>query len=99
MKSHLTPEFAKDFPDAIKGAATGVSTIRGIGGSAGIDAATLPEITLRIGGSDAVLNPAEVLLKNPEGRADPFHVWAGMDLFEHATQVMIDLRSMRFTVE
>jgi hypothetical protein len=74
-------------------------TVRGVGGSTEVESATLPVLELQIGGSKRALESAEVLLKNPEGRVDRFHVWAGMDLFANSRKVTIDFRSMTFELE
>jgi hypothetical protein len=97
--TRLMPLFAADFPDTMKGAKTGVATVRGVGGSVQLGAATLPEFAVRMGSREVSLRSAQVLLKNPDGGAARFHVWGGLDLFEHVRSVTIDFRSMRFIVE
>lgn len=97
--TRLMPAFARDFPEAIEGAKTGPSTVRGVGDSAKVDAAFLENVMLQVGGRDLRLPSAEALLKDLPGQRDRFHVWAGLDLFAAARAVTVDFRSMRLEVE
>ena len=98
-KTRLMPAFARDFPEAIQDAKTGQSTIRGVSGSANVDAAFLQNVALQVGGRDLRLPSAEVLLQDLPGKRERFHVWAGPDLFAAARAVTVDFRSMRLVVE
>lgn len=97
--TRLLPAFARDFPEAIRGARTGPSTIRGVGGSTKVDAAFLQNVTLHAGGRDLTLPSTEALLNDLPGHGGRSHVWAGLDLFTSARAVTVDFRSMRLTVE
>jgi hypothetical protein len=98
-KTRLMPAFARDFPEVIKTARTGLSTVRGVAGSAQVDAAFLQNVKLHVGGRDLSLPSVEALLEDLPGQHDRFHVWAGLDMFAAAGAVTVDFRSMRLTVE
>jgi hypothetical protein len=97
--SRAMPLFAKEFPEIMATATKGAVTVRGVGGSIEVDSAILSVLAFQIGGSKGVLKPAEVLLKNPEGKDDRFHIWPGLDLFPKPRRVTIDFRSMTFELE
>ncbi len=97
-KSRLTPAFGRDFPEAVQGPAKFVSTAHAKGVAANPDTGPAHEFALKLGGHLHVLKSPEMLKLS--GSADkPFHVWAGMDLFEGARSVTIDFRSMHIAVE
>ncbi len=73
--------------------------VTGVGGSAEVEVIEVPRLQMRIGGFEALLEPATILTKDPGGNAAWYHVWAGIDLFERAKRVSIDLRAMRFSAE
>ena len=53
--TRLMPAFARDFPDALRNAARGVATVRGVGGKTEKPKAELRGFRLRIGGGEAAL--------------------------------------------
>jgi predicted aspartyl protease len=73
--------------------------ITGSSGSVEVDAITLPELTLRIGGFDAVLRPAQVLLKETTSDSRWWHAWIGLDVVDQARRVTLDFESMRVALE
>jgi len=72
-------------------------TVTGVGGSKEFGTVRLPELTLRVGGLDTLLRPAEVFPK-VIGR-DRLHGAIGMDLLRQARRVTIDFHSMAVTLE
>lgn len=58
----------------------------------------MPEITLSIGGVDATLRPAYVLLETRPGQYER-HGVIGTDLLYNARRVTLDLHAMRLTLE
>jgi hypothetical protein len=97
--ARLTPAFARDFPDALRNAARGVATVRGVGGKTEKPKAELRGFRLRIGGGEAALEQIEVLLEDIPAPAVRAHVWVGLDLFSGTRAVTLDFRSMRFRLE
>jgi hypothetical protein len=71
--------------------------VSGVGDSVEVDAVSLPLLTLRIGGFDATLRPAQVLLKQVGSRW--FHGLLGLDVLSQARVVTIDFRSMTLALE
>lgn len=60
---------------------------------------TLPELRLRISGSEVMLSPAQVLLKETASNTRWYHVWIGMDLLNQARMVTINFKSMTLALE
>jgi hypothetical protein len=91
--TELWTRFAEDFAALIKRRGTiGKQTLTGIAGSNERDASVLPEIRLRVGGLETILQPAKVFSK-PVG--DDFHYGLlGLDVLTQAREVQIDFRSM-----
>jgi hypothetical protein len=91
--TELWPRFAAEFAALIKRRGTiAKQTLTGIAGSNERDASVLPEIRLRVGGLETILQPAKVFSK-PVG--DDFHYGLlGLDVLTQAREVQIDFRSM-----
>jgi len=61
----LYGKFATEFPGLIKEHGKKSSTeVRGVGHAESFDSVMLPELTLRLAGTDVALRPAQVILKN-----------------------------------
>jgi hypothetical protein len=94
------PLFAKEFASIVKESGRDEpARVTGISGSVEVDAITLPELTLRVGGFDAVLRPAQVLLKETTSDSRWWHAWIGLDMVDQARRVTLDFKSMRLTLE
>jgi len=65
-----------------------------LSGSEEVESVTLPEVGLRVGGFDAVLRPAHVLLKRTTENSQWYYARIGMNLLNQARQVTIDFSSM-----
>jgi len=92
--------FAKEFASFINEFGTkGSDRVTGVGNSVEVDVITLPELALRISGFDAVLRPAQVLLKDTTSDNRRSHVWGGLDLLNQARAVTLDFKSMRLALE
>lgn len=98
-RTRLMPPFARDFPDSVRSAKRASTTVRGVGGSATVDAAVIDRVVIRLGGRDLPLAQADVLLKDLGQNPASFHVWAGFDLFRSARSVTVDFRAMKLSVE
>jgi hypothetical protein len=99
-RTRVLPLFAKEFPSFIdEFGRKGSDRVTGVGGSAEVDVITLPELALRISGFDAVLRPAQVLLKDMTPDSRWWHVWGGLDLLNQARVVTLDLKSMTLALE
>lgn len=100
MKSRLLPSFAKDFSKVVQDKGKKELTrIRGVSGTKEVETIMLPDVRVRFGNLDVVLDPAEVLSKDSPFGASSYHVWSGLDLLQQARQVTIDFLSMRFAME
>jgi predicted aspartyl protease len=94
----LFPKFAEEFASLVSESGQKNSKrVTGVGDSVEVDAVSLPLLTLRIGGFDATLRPAQVLLKQVGSRW--FHGRLGLDILSQARVVTIDFRSMTIALE
>jgi predicted aspartyl protease len=99
-RSYLTQRFAQRFPKVVEHGATETSVrLRGVGGSTEVRVTNLPELTLRVGGSDLLLRPAQVLPKDERVDRDWYDVWLGMDLLGRRRAVNLDFKSLRLSLE
>jgi hypothetical protein len=93
--TYLWPPFARDFASVLDPFKKNDSTrVTGVGQSVEIESISAPELTLRIGGLDAVLRPAHVLLKQTASASRWFHGSIGLDLLNQAHTVTFDFKSM-----
>jgi hypothetical protein len=91
--SQLWRRFAQDFDVFVKEHGTkSKHQVTEVGGANLRDTVMLPEVTLRLGGLDATLQPAQVFSK-PVGD-DYHHCLLGLDVLSQAREVWIDFRSM-----
>ena len=98
--THLWPKFARDFAALLsESAVPGTKRVTGVAHSVDVESITVPELTLRIGGLDTALRPADVLVgqTTPAGQRD--HGNLGMDLLGQARTVTIDFRSMMLVLK
>lgn len=94
----LFPKFAEEFASVVSESGQKNSKrVTGLGDSVEVDAVSLPLLTFRIGGFDATLRPAQVLLKQVRSRW--LHGLLGLDLLSQARVVTIDFRSMTLALE
>ena len=99
-RTRALPLFAEEFASFINEfGRKGSDRVTGVGSSVEVDVVTLPELALRIGGFDAVLRPAQVLLKDTTSDSRWWHVWSGLDLLNQARVVTLDLKSMTLALE
>lgn len=93
----LFPRFAEEFAELLRGGKKELKKIAGVGHAVEVDSISLPLLSLRIGGFDATLRPATVLLKNV---GSPwFHGRVGLDLLCQARRVSISFQSMKLTLQ
>ena len=99
-RTRALPLFSREFASYVdEYGSKGTDRVTGVGASVEVDAVTLPELALRIGGFDAVLRPAQVLLKDTASGSHHWHVWGGLDLLSQARVVTLDFKSMRLGLE
>ena len=92
--------FAKDFASVIDASGKKDSKeIRGVGGALEIEAVTLPEVMLNIGGFELTLRPAPVLLRETLPASKDYHGLLGWTLLQQADQVTFDFKSMKLTLQ
>ena len=93
-ETSLWPMFAKDFASVIDESGKKDSKqIRGVGGALEIEAVTLPEVMLKIGGFETILRPAPVLLQETLPASKDYHGLLGWTLLQQARS-----RDIRFQV-
>jgi hypothetical protein len=80
----------------VQGGSKGTKRITQVGGSNEREVIVLPELRLRAGGFEAVLQPANIFSK-PVGN-DAYHGNLGIDLLNQATEVTLDFQSMVITL-
>jgi Aspartyl protease len=98
--TRVLPLFAKEFAAFVNEAGKkGSQRVTGVGGHVDVESMTIPELRLRITGSEVALSPAEVLLRETASGLSWSHVWAGMDLLNQARVVTLDFKSMTLTLE
>lgn len=99
-RTRALPLFAEEFAGFVNEVSSqDADRVTGVGGSIEVDTLKLPELILRFGGFDAVLRPAQVLLKNTTADSRWFHVWSGVDLFNQARVVTLDFKAMSMALE
>jgi predicted aspartyl protease len=90
----LYGRFATAFAGAIKEQGQSGSTdVRGVGHAERLDSVTLPELTFRLGGTDVLLRPAHVILKDMGASCCVGNV--GLDLLTQTHAFTIDFTAMR----
>ena len=93
----LYQAFAKSFAALTDGGKKDVTEVRGVGHAENFDSITLPELKFQLGGSDVVLRPAHVLMKELGAKCCVGNF--GMDLFKQGKAFRIDFGAMRFELE
>lgn len=96
--SQLWERFGREFAALItERGQKGMKRLTQVGGSRELEAIVIPELRLRIGGFDTVLQPATVFPK-PVGN-ELRHGNLGMDLLGQASTVTIDFPTMSMTLQ
>lgn len=98
--SDLFPPFAKNFAKFV--AASGkekYARVTGVDGSTKIRVVMLPDVNLWVGGFDAGLRPARLLLQKTVYHSDLFNGRVGMAIFRQAREVSIDFGSMTLALK
>ncbi len=93
----LYEAFSKTFAALTDGGKKDTTEVRGVGHAENFDSITLPELKFQLGGSDVVLRPAHVLLKQMGARCCVGNF--GMDLFKQGKAFRLDFGAMRFELE
>jgi Aspartyl protease len=94
--TQLWERFARDFPEVVRAGRKSTKQVHEIGGSTEQQIVAIPELRLRLGGFDGLLQPANVF--SPPIGNDLQHWNLGLDVLSQATEVMIDFRAMSVTV-
>jgi gag-polyprotein putative aspartyl protease len=89
--------FAKTFTALMDGGKKDTTEVRGVGHADNFESITLDEVKLGVGGTDVVLRPAHVLMKQLGARCCVGNF--GMDLFKQGRAFRIDFGAMRFELE
>jgi predicted aspartyl protease len=74
-------------------------TVTGLGGSQKFDAASIPKVTLLLGGKPVTLQPAHILAAEQKSEAKWLYGNLGMDLLNQAQTVAIDFRTMTLALD
>ena len=94
--TQLWERFARDFPEIVSQGRKSTRQVRQIGGASEREIIVIPDLRLRVGGFDSVLQPANIFSK-PVGN-DFQHGNLGMDVLSQATEVILDFQSMSLTL-
>jgi hypothetical protein len=94
--TQLWERFARDFPGMVSQGSKTTKQVRQIGGASEREIVVMPELRLRVGGFDSVLQPANVFSK-PVGN-DLQHGNLGLDVLSQAAEVTLDFQSMSLTL-
>jgi len=95
----LYAPFANKFESWLRETAMeGYTSMLGFGGNPKIHCVTEPEMKLGIAGLDTVLRPAKVLLEPTTPNSNYYFGLLGMNLLNQAHEVIIDYKSMTFSV-
>jgi predicted aspartyl protease len=103
-QTFLYPTFADDFPDIAKTAGEKQTyEIEGIGNSAEVESADLPELTLAVAGAETRLKDVDLLLEPFAAKCPTCYGNAGRDLLrlllKRGRSVTLDFRTMRLIVD
>jgi hypothetical protein len=90
--TQLWERFAREFPDVASQGRKSTKRVSQIGGSVEREIVVVPQIRLRIGDFDGLLEPANIFSK-PVGN-DFQHGNLGVDVMSQAAEVSIDFRAM-----
>jgi predicted aspartyl protease len=96
--TRLWPRFKEDFATLIASGQAGTTSVTGVAHSIQSDSIALPELKLRVGGFNAALRPATVLLKETTPQSRWHHGNLGMDLLSQAATVTMDFAAMTLTL-
>jgi hypothetical protein len=96
--TRLWPRFKEDFATLIASGQAGATSVTGVAHGIQSGSITLPELKLRVGGFNAALRPATVLLKETTIESRWRHGNLGMDLLSQATTVTMDFAAMTLTM-
>lgn len=94
--TQLWERFARDFPIEMNRGSRSTKRVQQIGGATDREVVAIPQIRLRVGGFESLLQPAQVFSK-PIGN-DFQHGNLGVDVLSQASEVTIDFRAMSLTV-
>jgi hypothetical protein len=94
--TQLWEGFARDFPDVVSQGSRSTKLVQQIGGSVNRQIVVIPEIRLRVGGFNSLLQPANVFLKPIGNGLQSGNL--GMDVLSRAAEVVIDFGAMSLTV-
>jgi len=94
--TQLWERFGGDCPDVASRGRKGTRQVHQIGGSEEREILVIPELRLRVGEFDGVLQPANMFFK-PVGN-DLQHGNLGLDVLSQSTEVTIDFQAMSLTL-
>jgi hypothetical protein len=96
----LYPSFAKEFANFVGDYGKKEShKLTGVDGSATLESAVLPSVTIQVGGRDVVLKPARVYLEEHNSTSQWYFGNLGMDLLNQAHTITFDFQAMTLTLE
>jgi hypothetical protein len=99
VETEIWPLFAKRFAEVVNSGKAGLEVKKAVGGETELPERVLSELKLRVGGFDALLRPAHVLL----GRTTPDSEWyygrLGLDVLQLGRQITIDFERLTLTIQ
>jgi Aspartyl protease len=97
--TEIWPLFAKRFGGIVNAGKASLEVEKAIGGKAKVSAKVIPELKLRVGGFDAVLRPARVLLSQTTPDSEWYYGRLGLDTLRLARRVTIDFGALTLTLQ
>ena len=97
--TEIWPVFAKRFGGIVNAGKASLEVEKAIGGKAQVSAKVIPELRLRVGGFDAVLRPARVLLSQTTPDSGWYYGRLGLDALRLARRVTIDFEALTLTMQ
>ncbi len=97
--TEIWPPFARKFPAVVNASSKSSSTMESsFGGNSRIAERILPELVLGVGGVDAHIRPARVLLAQTTPNSQRYFGRLGLDALMSAHQVNIDFEALKLTL-
>lgn len=97
--SEIWPPFAKRFREIVESGKPDAQVENGIGGKTEVPARVLPELKLCVGGFDARMRPAHVLLNPTTANSEWYYARLGLDVLSLARSLTIDFESLQLHLQ
>ncbi len=97
--TEIWPPFSQKFPQIVSASGKSSSVMeRSFGGTSRIAERILPELLLNVGGSQARIRPARVLLAQTTPNSQRYFGRLGLDALTSAHEVTVDFQALKLTL-